>query len=246
MIVNYCSSGHDRCDHGLMRGMMKKITRGLLLVAALFLAREFGLLDKLPEVARPSYWLEGEYTPVGETPDGWDLLTGVSLVPTKSNDGDSFKVKHGNQTTIFRLYYVDTPESELKKYRDGNTNRERVAEQADYFGGLALTQATALGEAAKKFTLDLLNQGGFEVLTKYEGVYGPGRRYAFILVPWEGKRVFLHELLVDQGLARIHTKGTTLPNGRHTKDQKEQLQRREKKAQESARGGWGMARVAQL
>lgn len=229
-----------------MRGLKTKLTRGLLLVVALFLANKFGLLDQLPDVARPNYWLQGEYTPVGTPPEGWDVLRGGTLVEKKSNDGDSFRIRHGNQETIFRLYYVDTPEKELKTYRDGNSNRERVQEQADYFGNLTLSQTTALGEAAATFTLDLLRKGGFEVLTKYEGVYGPGRRYCFVAVPWEGKMVFLHELLVDQGMVRVHTKGTPLPNGRHTKDQEDQLRRREKKAKEAGRGGWGMARLAKL
>ena len=66
----------------------------------------------------------------------------------------------------------------------------------------------------------LLSKNDFQVLTKWEDVYGPDRKYCLVVVPWEGKKVYLHELLVGSGLARIHTRGADLPGGRDYREQK--------------------------
>ena len=60
----------------------------------------------------------------------WREYTGCNVIPNASNDGDSFHVKPSNIKTrryLFRLYFVDTPESE-------KSLPERLQEQADYFG----------------------------------------------------------------------------------------------------------------
>ena len=46
---------------------------------------------------------------------GWDTLTGGRLKDSAWNDGDSFHVLQGGKEFIFRLCYVDTPETKAHK-----------------------------------------------------------------------------------------------------------------------------------
>lgn len=70
----------------------------------------------------------------------WDRLSGCKLLPNESNDGDSFHVEHEGKEYIFRLYFVDTPESSRQV-------EERVAAQAEDFG-VSEEQVLDTGHAA--------------------------------------------------------------------------------------------------
>jgi len=59
------------------------------------------------------------------------------------------------------------------------------------------------------------------------------------MVDWQGKDVWLHELLVAQGLVRIHTKPYTLPDNTSASEQKKKLKELEALAKKEKRGGWG-------
>lgn len=50
--------------------------------------------------------------------------------------------------------------------------------------------------------------------------------------------MFLHELLVEQGLARIHTKLATMPDGRSGKEKIKKLKSLEAAAKNAQLGGW--------
>ncbi len=98
---------------------------------------------------------------------------------------------------IFRLYFVDAPETDA-------SFPERVAEQAAYFK-LSIPQTLQLGEYAKKFVEEKLRQP-FTVRTCLQGALGRSsqeRFYAFV----ETKDGDLAELLVANGLARVHGSG---------------------------------------
>ena len=89
----------------------------------------------------------------------WREYTGCTLIPNASNDGDSFHVKAGNiksKTYLFRLYFVDTPESE-------KSLPERLKEQADYFGIANPLDVVKVGKAAVAFTEKFLADGNFTV-----------------------------------------------------------------------------------
>ena len=45
--------------------------------------------------------------------DEWVTLKNCRLLENQSNDGDSFHVKADGEEYLFRLYHVDTPESEI-------------------------------------------------------------------------------------------------------------------------------------
>lgn len=171
----------------------------------------------------------------------FDLLENCTLLEHRWNDGDSFHVQHGRQKTHFRLYFVDTPESAYKTYQNNQNNGKRLDEQGDYFGGLNRKKTAALGKEATNFTLDLLKKKPFKVVTKWQKVtnrHSEFRMHAFIIVEYKGKDRYLHELLMAKGLARLKTRGTSLPKGRSTKEQKNHLKKIETFAKKYNLGGW--------
>jgi len=195
------------------------------------------------ELPLPSKQIQGvEFTPVSTSvAKGWEVLENCQLIQGRNNDGDSFHVRHGKAESEFRLYFVDTPESQFKTYSGGEDNGQRLQEQGQYFGELSQEETTMVGRTAKEFVKKILAGKSFTILTKWENVYGPDRKYAFVIVKWEGEDVYLHELLIAQGLGRIHTRGADLPQGRSWKEQKSFLKENEKKAQEAKAGAWSLS-----
>lgn len=183
---------------------------------------------------------EGKFTPVKTSGGDWELLKNCQFVTGLNSDGDSFHIKHADGKDEFRLYFIDTPESQYREYRNGDTNGPRLKEQGDYFGGLDQKQTTQLGTEGKEFTKRLLLKGDFKIITKWEPVARDHRRHCFVIVPWEGREVYLHELMVAQGLGRIHTRGAGLPQGRSWKEQRNYLESWEKEVKAKGIGGWGM------
>jgi endonuclease YncB( thermonuclease family) len=170
--------------------------------------------------------------------DGYEVLDRCVLVKNRRNDADSFFVKHPKGKTEFRLYYVDAPESSYREYANGETNGKRINAQGKYFGGLDRDTTTGIGTKGKRFVAELLGKKPFRVITRWENVFTPERRYAFVVVEHHGKQVFLHELLIEKGYARIHTKPATMPNGGSIKLQMKRLKRLEESAKKAELGGW--------
>ncbi len=167
-------------------------------------------------------------------------LNGVFYVNDRGNDGDSFFVRHGGETFNLRLYFVDCPESYLSdRYQ---SQRERVADQAREMGGLSLDQAVALGERAKAFTTNALKGRPFSVYTHWEQVYGGDRYYGFVYLP--DRQQFLCELLVESGLARIHTKGVDTPEGKSLAAFTAHLEELEAQARKQKKGAWGLPKMS--
>ena len=180
-----------------------------------------------------------QFSEVKTSGAGLELLGNCKLITGRNSDGDSFHVKHSKGENQFRLYFVDTPESEYKEYGGGESNGERLDEQGEYFNGLDRKETTTIGKDAKAFVLNLLKKKPFKVLTKWEDVVRPGREYCFVIVDWEGQEVYLHELLVAQGLVRVHTRGADLPGGRGWKQQREYLEKWERDVAKAGIGAWG-------
>ena len=149
-------------------------------------------------------------------------------VESTINDGDSFRVHwNGGEVTI-RLYFTDTPESDYRFM-------DRTRDQAAYFG-ISEEQAVEAGKLAKDFTRDALKDG-FEIRTRWQGVFSGkpnARKYGIVSVG--GKD--LAELLVANGLARIHGMGI----GGKTWEEVERLKALEAQAKAEKRGAWGMAK----
>lgn len=71
----------------------------------------------------------------------WVTLQGGHYLIKRPNDGDSFHVSVEGHEYIFRLYFVDAPET-TAEFRD------RVEEQAKYFG-VTVDQVLEVGDLAK-------------------------------------------------------------------------------------------------
>lgn len=169
---------------------------------------------------------------------GYTLLKGCKLVENRRNDGDSFFVQTPEGMREYRLYFMDCAESAAKTYRNGQNNFARLAEQGRYFDGLNQEQTVAIGQEAKVFVKKILKQRPFVICTKGEAVYHSDRQYAFVIVHWQDKEVYLHELLAAYGLARVHTKPASLPDQTSSSAQKQQLKTLEHWAKAHHLGAW--------
>jgi len=160
----------------------------------------------------------------------WIVLKNCRLIPNPANDGDSFHVSAGNKEYLFRLYLVDTPET------DEMTPR-RLVEQAKYFR-ITVPQAIEVGRVAKDFTQEKLSQP-FTVLTHMSDAMGQSkleRYYAFV----ETKEGDLAEQLVRNGLARSYGFKTAPPGLTSSRIEVDKLQQFEQEAKREKIGAWGV------
>lgn len=168
----------------------------------------------------------------------YETISGCEWVEDGRNDGDSFKVRlPDGGVEVIRLYYVDAPESEFRSYGGGRNNHQRIHEQALDFR-ISDPQAVEIGKQAKKTARELLVGEPFTIHTAWDDPFGDRRYHAFVAPeggPW------LHEVLVDKGLARIHTKPSELPDGTPVKARLRELKEIEARARRSGRGAWGLA-----
>jgi len=88
----------------------------------------FGVVFALLLAGIVPAWAEGE---VHAHSRKFVKLEGCEFLDTAYADGDSFRMRLGNEEQVFRLYFVDTPESD-KRFPARN------AEQAVYFGFIDL------------------------------------------------------------------------------------------------------------
>lgn len=161
---------------------------------------------------------------------GWDLLENCRLLRRSGNDGDSFHVQHDGKEFIFRLYYVDTPETNL-------SFPERVREQASYFN-LDSNDMLRLGKEAGRFTERILSGGPFTVATKWEDARGNSRlprHYAFVVTS-QGD---LDELLMAEGYVRLY--GMKIDGGLGSRKY-QALKKLEAEARRERVGAWGVGR----
>ena len=171
----------------------------------------------------------------------WREYTGCEVIPNASNDGDSFHVKPTNIKTrkyLFRLYFVDTPESETSL-------PERLQVQADYFGIPDPRDVVKVGKEAVKFTEKFLADGNFTVYSRLADALGRSakdRDYAMVL---NAAGLDLGTELVRNGLARVYGQGTDLsdldPYKRDENAWFRRLRQTELEAKKEKRGAWALA-----
>ena len=172
---------------------------------------------------------------------GYELFRNCTLAEARNNDGDSFMVKlPDGKKAEFRLYFVDTPESAFKSYSGGDTNHQRIRQQAAEMGGITPEQAVEIGKKGKAFTLGLLASRPFDLHTRWDSPFNDNRFHAFIQVRHDGKTRWLEELLVERGLARIKTKPADLPDGTPASKQLQHLKDLERAAKRAETGVWGL------
>lgn len=160
----------------------------------------------------------------------WVTVTNCHYVATKDGDGDSFRVRSGTNDFIVRLYFVDTPETNMRY-------AERNRDQAEHFG-ITLDETVPAGVRAKEVTRALLREP-FTVRTRWASAAGGGREpryYSFVDVGTNS----LAALLVAQGWARTKGVTATIP-GQNSKDFAARLRGLEAEAQQQRLGIWAMA-----
>src|SRR2546430_5701977 len=160
----------------------------------------------------------------------WIVLNNCRLITNPANDGDSFHVSVGPNEYLFRLYFVDAPET------DEMTPR-RLVDQAKYFA-ITVPQAIEVGRAAKEFTRQKLS-GPFTVFTHMSDAMGQSRLerfYAFVQTS-EGD---LGEQLARNGLARNYGFKAVPPGLQNSRQEMQKLQQFEDEARQEKIGGWGV------
>jgi DNA uptake protein ComE-like DNA-binding protein len=163
----------------------------------------------------------------------WIVLENCRFILNPADDGDSFHVSVGTKEYIFRLYMVDTPETDA-------LTPGRLVEQAKYFG-ITVPQAIEVGEAAKEFTRQKLSEP-FTVLTRMSDAMGRSkleRFYAFV----QTREGDLGEQLVRNGLARNYGYKAVPPGMKNSRVELERLQQVEDEARQEKIGGWGVNAV---
>jgi len=159
----------------------------------------------------------------------WVTLQGGHYLIKRPNDGDSFHVSMEGHEYIFRLYFVDAPETSAEF-------RDRVEEQAAYFG-VTVDQVLQVGELAKQFTREKLSDA-FLVRTCWEDAGGRSRMqrfYAFV----QTRTGDLGEQLVENGLARAHPATAKPESLTSAAAEWKNLIKLEHKAKREKVGGWG-------
>ncbi|MCK5853223.1 thermonuclease family protein [bacterium] len=143
--------------------------------------------------------------PLAVLAEKWETLDKCKLITNSYNDGDSFHISYKGKEYIFRLYFVDTPETNLKY-------KNRVKEQAKYWK-ISTKSAIRIGKKAKKFSDDNL-KGKITVFTKWDDAKGSSKipRYFAFVNTASGND--LAELLVSNGLARIYGMRVNHPEGK--------------------------------
>ncbi len=162
--------------------------------------------------------------------DDWMTLQNCRYLPNAANDGDSFHVQADGKEYIFRLYFVDTPETDT-------SIPSRVEEQAKYFA-VTVPQALQIGIEAERFTKQKLGRP-FTVRTCLQAARGRSqlqRYFAFV----ETESADLGEALVANGLARVYGAASEAPSMNTPEVEWHKLERLEGTAKEQKIGGWGI------
>ena len=181
-------------------------------------------------VAVAVLWISAVDLCAREGTKDWVVLKDCTLILNPANDGDSFHVSVGLNEYLFRLYFVDAPET------DEMTPR-RLVDQAKYFE-ITVPQAIEVGRAAKEFTRQKLS-ASFTVFTHMADAMGQSRLerfYAFVQTS-EGD---LGEQLIRNGLARNYGFKAVPPGLKNSRLEIQKLQQFEDEARQEKIGGWGI------
>lgn len=206
----------------MKRSILKKINRTTCLAITIVLAMSINIQNS-------SSSDKGK-------PQKWQKLDKCKLVEHKDNDGDSFHVSHKDKEYIFRLYFVDTIESNLRYY-----NKDRIKLQGKHYGINNIELALEAAKKAKEFTYEFLSEP-FTIHTKWEeiGKEGDTIRYRAYVMK---KGLSLIEELVKNGLAQIKSGNSRTKSYRNQtiNTQVKKLYTLERRAKRSKKGAWSIA-----
>ena len=168
---------------------------------------------------------------VARADEQWVTYKDCRYLPNAGNDGDSFHVRAAGREYIFRLYFVDAPETDMSV-------PNRIVEQAKYFH-ITIQDALQIGLEAERFTRKKLSRP-FNIRTRKQDARGRSRRpryFAFVQTDTGD----LGEQLIANGLARAYGAAASGPPGMSTpEDEWRKLKQLERKAKKQKIGGWGI------
>jgi endonuclease YncB( thermonuclease family) len=188
---------------------------------------------------------------VAQLPPGQSLDSGPAALPefkvfpkarfieSRTNEADTLRIKVSDteEEQVFVLYFVDALDASW-------THPQRVQEQARYFG-VSGEKVVSEGLKATQYVTQLLKDRPFSVMTRWEQVPERSRFYALILVEHtRGSWVYLADLLVQQGFARVAGVTTSLPSDtRSLNDYALELQALRKQAEQRKAGVWAASKL---
>jgi endonuclease YncB( thermonuclease family) len=170
------------------------------------------------------------FVAVARADEQWVTYKGCRYLPNAANDGDSFHVRAAGREHIFRLYFVDAPETDI-------SIPDRVAEQAKYFHA-TIQEALQIGTEAERFTRQKLSRP-FTIRTCKQDARGRSRRpryFAFV----QTDTADLGEQLIANGLARVYGAASGPPGMRTPEGEWRKLEQLERRAKKQKIGGWGI------
>ena len=163
----------------------------------------------------------------------WETLEKCRLVTGADVDGDSFHVMHNQREYIFRLYFVDAPETDPSL-------KDRIEDQAAYFG-ISQDDIPRAGRLAGKFTRDKLQGQDFTILTRWQNAMGRSGLARFYGIVFLSSTNLAEELVVN-GLARIYGLRANWPDGPRSTTFINKLKNLELTAREKKLGVWDESR----
>ena len=167
--------------------------------------------------------------------DAWRTYEQCTLIENPYNDGDSFHVRAGGRHYIFRLYFVDAPET-------SDAFPDRVADQARDFN-IAPALVPVAGRRAAAFTAKALARP-FRVFTRGQDARGQSRRHRFFAMIETADGRYLSEQLTEAGYARVYGAPAVLPDGTAAHTYVARLRAREREARRARRGAWNLQGAA--
>jgi len=184
--------------------------------------------------------------PAGQTADGarvalpeFKVFPKARLIESRTNEADTLRIKVSDTEDehVFVLYFVDAVDA-------STTHPQRVQEQGRYFG-VSSQRVVSEGLKATQYVTQLLKDRPFSVMTRWEQVPERSRFYALILVEHTpGSWVYLADLLVQQGFARVAGVTTSLPSdARSLNDYALELQALRKQAEQRKAGIWAASKL---
>jgi endonuclease YncB( thermonuclease family) len=175
---------------------------------------------------------------VAQLPPGQSLENGPAALPEfKVFPKARFIESRTNEADTLRIKVSDTEDESW-------THPQRVQEQARYFD-VSGEKVVSEGLKATQYVTQLLKARPFSVMTRWEQVPERSRFYALILVEHTpGSWVYLADLLVQQGFARVAGVTTSLPSdARSLNDYALELQALRKQAEQRKAGVWAASKL---
>jgi hypothetical protein len=165
----------------------------------------------------------------------FEVFPKAQLVESKNNEADTLRIKPSPtaEEAVFRLYFVDAPETTL-------SSPQTVQEQARYFDA-SQENVLKVGVEAAAYVTELLKTRPFMLYTRWEPVPDRTRYYGMIKVSLKpGEYTHLADILMKRGYGRLHGLTCELPDGvQGINDYGRYLLDLGKKAREDKIGIWG-------